>query len=324
MNRREFIKVIAGSVVAAEPLGAFAQTPPKQLRIGVVAGISRGLWDPIELGLRELGYVDGQNFTIEFINLEGQIGRYPEAMKELVQRKVDILVAAGPEIALKSALGATDTLPIVMVALDYDPLALGYVTSLAKPASNVTGLFLQQIEQAAKRVQLMKEAFPQLQAATVFWDRISADQWQAARSAGETFGFRLAGIELRDTPYDYDGAWANVPPDHRSALMVSLSPLFFSDRQRIADFALRHRVASMFAVREFVDAGGLLSFGVSFATIGRRTAAYLDRIAKGAKPADLPIEQPTKFDLVVNLKTAKAIGVEIPQSILLRADAVID
>ncbi|MGC1690432.1 MAG: hypothetical protein WA756_10935 [Pseudolabrys sp.] len=111
MNRREFIKVIAGSVVAAEPRGAFAQTPPKQLRIGVVAGISRGLWDPIELGLRELGYVDGQNFTIEFINLEGQIGRYPEAMKELVQRKVDILVAAGPEIALKSALGATDTLP---------------------------------------------------------------------------------------------------------------------------------------------------------------------------------------------------------------------
>ena len=211
-----------------------------------------------------------------------------------------------------------------MVALDYDPLALGYVTSLAKPASNVTGLFLQQIEQAAKRVQLMKEAFPQLQAATVFWDRISADQWQAARSAGETFGFRLAGIELRNTPYDYDGAWANVPPDHRGALMVSLSPLFFSDRQRIADFALRHRVASMVAVREFVDAGGLLSFGVSFATIGRRTAAYLDRIAKGAKPADLPIEQPTKFDLVVNLKTAKAIGVEIPQSILLRADEVID
>ena len=324
MNRREFIKVIAGSVVAAEPLGAFAQTPPKQLRIGIVAGISRGLSDPIELGLRELGYVNGQNFTIEFINLEGQIGRYPEAMKELVQRKVDILVAAGPEIALKSALGATDTLPIVMIALDYDPLALGYVTSLAKPASNVTGLFLQQIEQAAKRVQLMKEAFPQLQAATVFWDRISADQWQAARSAGETFSFRLAGIELRDTPYDYDGAWANVPPDHRSALMVSLSPLFFSDRQRIADFALRHRVSSMFAVREFVDAGGLLSFGVSFATIGRRTAAYLHRIAKGAKPADLPIEQPTKFDLVVNLKTAKAIGVEIPQSILLRADEVID
>jgi len=215
-------------------------------------------------------------------------------------------------------------LPIVMIALDYDPLALGYVTSLAKPANNVTGLFLQQIEQVAKRVELMKEAFPQLQAATVFWDRISADQWQAARSAGETFGFRLAGIELRDTPYDYDGAWANVPPDHRSALMASLSPLFFSDRQRIADFALRHRVSSMFALREFVDAGGLLSFGVSFATIGRRTAAYLDRIAKGAKPADLPIEQPTKFDLVINLKTAKAIGVAIPQSILLRADEVID
>ena len=289
-----------------------------------MAGISRGLWDPIELGLRELGYVDGQNFTIEFINLEGQIGRYPEAMKELVQRKVDILVAAGPEIALKSALSATDTLPIVMVALDYDPLALGYVASLAKPGGNVTGLFLQQIEQAAKRVQLMKEAFPQLQAATAFWDHISVDQWQAARSAGETFGFRLAGVELRKPPYDYDAAWAQAPSDHHNALIVSLSPLFFSDRQRIASFALRHRVASMFAIREFVDAGGLLSFGVSFATIGRRTAVYVDRIAKGAKPAELPIEQPTKFDLVVNLKTAKTIGVEIPQSILLRADEVID
>jgi putative ABC transport system substrate-binding protein len=245
-------------------------------------------------------------------------------MKELVQRKVDILVAAGPEIALKSALSATDTLPIVMVALDYDPLALGYVASLAKPGGNVTGLFLQQIEQAAKRVQLMKEAFPQLQAATAFWDHISVDQWQAARSAGETFGFRLAGVELRNPPYDYDAAWAQAPSDHHNALIVSLSPLFFSDRQRIASFALRHRVASMFAIREFVDAGGLLSFGVSFATIGRRTAVYVDRIAKGAKPAELPIEQPTKFDLVVNLKTAKTIGVEIPQSILLRADEVID
>jgi putative ABC transport system substrate-binding protein len=230
----------------------------------------------------------------------------------------------GPEGALKAAMFAAGTLPIVMIAIDYYPLALGYVASLARPTGNVTGLFLQQTEQAAKRVQLTKEALPQLQAATVFWDRLSADQWQAMRTAAETLEVRLAGVELRDQPYDYEAALAQVLLVHHDALIMTMSAFFLRDRQRIVDVALRHRIPAMYPLREFAEADGLLSFGVSFATMGRRAAYYVDRIARGAKPSDLPIEQPTQFELVLNLKTAKAIGVEIPTSILLRADEVIE
>jgi putative ABC transport system substrate-binding protein len=324
-KRREFIKLVGGAA-AGWPLAARAQQPI--LRVGTVSVlISRsapGLWLQIEKGLRELGYVDGQNLAIEFINMEGHNESYPEAMRELVRRKVDIIIAYGPEAALTAAMFAAGTLPIVMIAIDYDPLALGYVASLARPTGNVTGLFLQQTEQSAKRVQLIKQALPQLQAATVLWDRFSADQWHAIRNAGETLGLRFAGVELRDQPYNYEEAMPQASPDHRDALIVTASPIFFPDRQRIAETALRHRIPSMYALREWVDAGGLVSFGVSFAAIGRRAAYYVDRIARGAKPVDLPIEQPTKFELVINLKTAKALGLNLSDNFLTLADEIIE
>ncbi len=208
MRRRDFISLLGG-VAAAGPLAARAQQLPKMLRVGSV-GVSNprsgGLWAPIEQGLRELGYVERQNLAVEYINLNGRIDGAGEAMRELVRRKVDVIVSLGNELNLKSALAATRTLPIVMVALDFDPFALGYVTNLARPSGNVTGLFLQQIELSAKRVQLTRDAFPEVRGATVFWDRQSSDQWQAARGAAVTLGLSLAGIDLIPVPYQIDFA----------------------------------------------------------------------------------------------------------------------
>ena len=224
-----------------------------------------------------------------------------------------------------SAIAATDTLPIVMIAVDYDPFARGYVQNLARPGGRVTGVFFQQIELAMKRLQLMKEALPGVAAATVFWDDGSADQWRATQSAAETMGLELTGVELGNPPSDYENALvAQAPTDHHRILMVLSSPVFFPDRERLAQLALRHRIASMFVFRGYVDAGGLLSYGPSIDALYQRAAEYVDRIAKGTNPADLPVEQPTKFELIVNLKTAKAIGIELPISILLRADEVIE
>jgi len=198
------------------------------------------------------------------------------------------------------------------------------VKSLAKPGGNVTGVFLQQVELAGKRLQVLKDGFSDMLTATVFWDRISADQWQAALGAGAGLGLRLAGVELREQPYNYERALSQVPLGFRKNIVVMSSPFFFSDRRRLADFALRNRIASMFAFREWVDAGGLLSYGPSITGMYQRAAEYVDRIAKGAKPADLPIEQPTKFELVINLKTAKVLGITIPPALVARADEVIE
>jgi putative ABC transport system substrate-binding protein len=325
MRRRDFVTLITGTA-AAWPVAALSQTPLTLLRVGNVAANPRTAPQYVALDqrLRELGYVEGQNLAVEFIDLNGRVERFGEAMKELVRRKVNVILAFGPEIALKAAIAATDTLPIVMVAIDYDPLALGYVASLARPGGRITGVFLQQVELAVKRVQLVKDAFPDMRAATVFWDRISEDQWQAMKSVAQNLDLQLEGIELGQPPYDYDRAIAQASTETRDVLLIGMSPIFFYDRARLAEFAIRHRITSMSGMREFVVAGGALSYGPSFTSIARRVADYVDRIAKGAKPADLPVEQPTKFELVVNLKTARAIGVTIPLSILLRADEVIE
>jgi putative tryptophan/tyrosine transport system substrate-binding protein len=324
MRRRQFIAVLGGA--AAWSVRARAQTPVRSLRVGATSFNPRTapFWIAFEQQLRGLGYREGQNLTLDFVEISDISDRVAEAMQELVQRKADILAAGGPEIVLKSAVRATDVLPIVMVAIDYDPIALGYVDSIARPKGNITGVYFQQIELALKRVELMREAFPDVGRATVFWDRLSSDQWHAVEAEQERFGIRLAGIELRDPPYDYEAAIERAPHDFRNALLVMTSPIFFRERQRLASFSLAQRLPAMFAFREWVEAGGLLSYGPSISGLYRRAAEYVDRIARGAKPTDLPIERPTKFDLVVNLKTAKAIGVTVPTPILLRADEVIE
>jgi putative tryptophan/tyrosine transport system substrate-binding protein len=273
--------------------------------------------------MTELGYQEGKTFTFDLVPLANE-DEYETGYRMLAAREPDIVLATGAEIGLKSALAVTRTLPIVMIAIDFDPSARGYVTSLARPAGNVTGIFFQQIELAAKRIQLVKEAFPDMAGATMFWDRPSAEQWQAAQNAAATLGLRLSGVELRAPSYDYEGAIREAPPDHRGIVIVATSVFFFRDRERIADFAFQHRIASMFVSRGWVEAGGLLSYGPSITAQFVRVAEFVDRIAPGAKPADLPIEQPTKFELVLNLKTAKAIGLDVPPSLLVRADEVIE
>jgi ABC transporter substrate binding protein len=206
----------------------------------------------------------------------------------------------------------------------YTDLPILPIVHLARPTRNVTSLFLQQIELAKKRVQILKDGLPDAQTATMFWDSPSEDQWKATNEVAGAFGLQLAGIELREQPYDYEAALAQAPPDHRSVLIMPTSPVFYHDRERLAELALRHRIASIFVLREWVDAGGLLSYGASFPAMFRRAAEYVDRIAKGAKAGDLPVEQPTKFELVLNLKTARAIGITISPAILVRADEVIE
>jgi putative tryptophan/tyrosine transport system substrate-binding protein len=323
MKRREFITLLGGAA-ATWPLTARAQQP-KMLRVGLVSVQPRSAQNnaALERRLAELGYQDGRNLIFDFVQV-ASFDQWEAAIRDIGARKADIIVASGPEISLKTALAITGVTPIVMIAIDYDPFARGYVTSLARPSGNVTGLFLQQIELTVKRVQLLKDGFPDMKAATVFWDRLSSDQWDAARDAGAKLGLRLAGVELRDPPYDFDRALAEAPADHRKNLLVMTSPFFFRDRARLADLALRNRAASMFSFREWVDEGGLLSYGPSFTGMYRRAAEYVNRIARGAKTTDLPIEQPTKFELIVNRKTARAIGIEVPTALLLLADEVIE
>jgi putative tryptophan/tyrosine transport system substrate-binding protein len=324
MKRRAFITLVGG-VAAAWPLAARAQQPAKILRVGTVAGTPRSSpqWVAFERRMGELGYQEGKNLSFDFLQA-ANADEYEILYQKLAARVLDVILAIGPEIGLKSALTVTRTLPIVMIAIDYDPLARGYVTSLARPSGNVTGVVFQQIELAAKRIQLIKDGFPDRPAATMLWDNVSADQWEAARSTAARLGLRLYRVELRESPYDYEAALNQAPIDNRGMLIVPTSPSFFRDRARLADVALRHRILSMFVFREWVDAGGLLCYGPSITVLFRRVAEFVDRIARGAQPADLPIEQPTKFEMVVNLKTAKAIGIELPTAILLRADEVIE
>jgi ABC-type uncharacterized transport system substrate-binding protein len=322
-SRREFITLLGGA--AAWPLAARAQQPTKILKVGTVAGTPRSSpqWVAFERRMVELGYQEGRNFSFDFLQ-PASADEYEALYLKLASREPDVILAIGPEIGLKSALAVTRTVPIVMIAIDYDPLARGYITSLARPSGNITGVVFQQIELAAKRIQLIKDGFPDRLAATMFWDKLSADQWEAARSTAAKLGLQLSGIELREPLYDYEAALNQAPPDYRGMLIVPTSPFFFRDRARLADLALRHRIPSMFVFREWVDAGGLLCYGPSITALFGRVAEFVDRMARGAKPADLPIEQPTRFEMVVNLKTAKAIGIELSTAILLRADEVIE
>jgi putative tryptophan/tyrosine transport system substrate-binding protein len=324
MRRRDAF-LFFGAAAAGWPCVALGQTTPRMVRVGMASQNPRSapFTRAFEKRLRELGYVEGQNLTIEFIDTLGQVDRIAEAMEALVRRNVDILLAGGPEASLKAALAATTTLPIVMIAIDYDPFALGYVKSLARPGGQVTGIYFQQTELAGKRLELMKEALPQLKTATVFWDRFSADQWKATQAATPR-GLDLIGIDLGDQPYSYESAIAQAPPNYRACLFVMTSPVVFRDRERLATFALGRRIATMFVLREHVVAGGLISYGAAISSLYSRAAEFVDRIARGATPADLPIEQPTKFELVVNLSTAKALGLSIPPTLLARADEVIE
>jgi putative ABC transport system substrate-binding protein len=329
MERRTFMAMLTGGLVAA-PLAAEAQQAAKVARIGYlannVAANPHGL-EAFRQGLRDLGYVEGRNVVIEYRDAEGKPERLPALAAELVALKVDVILVGGTPTAL-AAKQATRTLPIVFTAAT-DPVTDGLVTSLARPGGNVTGLSTSAaLEIVGKRLELLKQAIPGVTRVAVLWqpggqgERTIKDWLKAAEVAARALGVRLQVVEVRG-PEDFDRAFSDMTTARAGALTVLGTVMFFNERRRLVDLAAKNRLPAVYPSREYVDAGGLMAYGSNFADLFRRAAAYVDKILKGAKPGDLPVEQPTKFELVINLKAAKALGLTIPQSLLLRADEVI-
>ncbi|MBY0611439.1 MAG: ABC transporter substrate-binding protein [Beijerinckiaceae bacterium] len=321
ISRRATITGLAASL----SLGPQCIAQQKKLRLGSASILPRTTSFIVAFikRLAELGYREGDNFTFDFVQVRS-IAEMPAAYRAMGERGANMFLAGGNEFSLRAARSALPNAPVVIVAIDYDPMALGQVASLAKPGGLVTGLFLQQLDLTEKRIDLFRSAFPAVKSMTALWDNISADQWAATKKALNGTGIRLVGVEMREIPYDYEAALSRETPAPGDALIVPASPLFLADRERIAALAVRHRMLSVFAFREYVAAGGLLSYGPDFAPLYGRAADYVDRIARGATPAELPMEQPTRFNLVINLGTAKKIGLEVPASLLARADEVIE
>lgn len=321
LSRRDLVTLLGGAA-AFQSFAAWAADKP--FRVGIASLVnprSGPQFAAFEQRLRELDTAAAQDLTIDFMLLDGHEDRFPAAMEELVSRGADLLLASGQEIALKAARATTQTIPIVMVAIDYDPVALGYVQSLARPGGNITGIYLSTIDLAAKRVQLLKEAVPGMTRLIVFWDAVGRDSFKATVPAAQALGIELQSIELRNPPYDYEAALAAAAPGPGDALLCTLSPFFFHDRQQLDEFAIRHRLPSLCGG---VDSGGLIAYAPSLNGMYRSAAEYVDKIRKGGKPAELPIELPTRFKLVVNLKMAKALGITVPTSILAAADEVVE
>jgi putative tryptophan/tyrosine transport system substrate-binding protein len=324
MNRRAFIVTAAGLLTA--PLAGEGQPPPRVFRIAAVsAGAPRSSphWVTFGQRLTELGYVEGRNLSIEFRSAEGRPERFPTLMSEVVRLGVDVILPVGPEASLRAAQAATTAIPIVVVAIDYDPIARGYVGGLARPGGNTTGLFLRQPELTAKRLQLLQEVVPKVRRVLAFWDAFSTDQLKEAEAAAQAAGLQLQPFEFRDPPYSFEAPMRAATRQQAGALLGLASPIFFRQRAELAEVAIKNRLPAIAPFRESAEAGVLLAYGASLPNMLGRAAEYIDRIFKGAKPADLPMEQPTKFELVVNLQTAKALGLTIPPSVLARADEII-
>jgi putative ABC transport system substrate-binding protein len=310
--------------VAALPIAVRAQQATKTLRVGTANAQPRTApqWTAFVRRMAELGYREGENFIYDHLQIPNA-DAWEAGYRTIVAQKPDIVLGAGPEQSLHAALAAADGLPVVMIAVDYDPVSKGYVRSLSRPSGNVTGVYFQNVELVGKRLEIVKEAFPHVKTMTVFWDKLSADHWAALQAVAPWSGIELTGVEFRERPYDYDRAFTDAAA-RGNFFYAGGSPFFFLDRTRLAELAIEHRMASIGELREHVMAGSLMSYGPSLTAMFALAANYVDRIAKGAKPADLPVEQPTKFELLVNLKTAKALGLEFPASLMARADEVIE
>jgi putative tryptophan/tyrosine transport system substrate-binding protein len=321
MRRRQFLGAIGGAL--ALPTAARAQRATT-LRVGTanVQPRTAPQWVAFVERMAELGYKEGDNFIYDHIQIPGP-DAWEASYRTIVAQKPDIVLGSGPERSLNAALAAADGLPVVMIAVDYDPLAKGYVRSLSRPSGNVTGVYFQNVELVGKRLEIVKEAFPHVTTMTVFWDKASADHWTALQAVAPRSGIKLTGVEFHERPYDYDRAFAEAAP-RGNFFYAGGSPFFFLDRTRLSELAIKHHMASIGELREHVAAGSLMSYGPSLTAMFALAANYVDRIAKGAKPADLPVEQPTKFELLINLKTAKALSLEFPASLIARADEVIE
>jgi putative tryptophan/tyrosine transport system substrate-binding protein len=336
MRRREFIGLAGSAAVACSPFPAHAQQPANKVhRVGLIGltppVASMAGSDPVNPsfrafvhGLRDLGHVEGRNLILELRSAEGRYDRFDAIIAELLARKVDVIVTVGNTMAL-AAKRATSTVPIVMMTSS-NPVEAGIVASLARPGGNVTGFTLDagpEIE--AKRLQMLKEAVPEATRVTFlgekyFWEILEG---KSARAAAVTLGIKLIQVEHESTGYPPD-VFARILRDRPHALFFARNSPSHTHRQLIADFSLEHRLPGMYAWRENVEAGGLMSYGTNLPDLFRRVAGHVDKILKGTKPADIPVEQPIKFELVINGRTAKALGITIPPTLLTLADEVIE
>ena len=323
MRRRDFIILVSGGV-AAWPLGAPAQESGKIWRMGFIAQGYEPFYDALFEGLRGLGYAEGRNLTVERRYAEGHADRFPEFASEMVRLKVDIIIVTTTPAAL-AVKNASTTIPVVFPNA-ISPVESGVVASLAHPGGNVTGGAAQTAALSIKRLAILKEVVPGLSRGAVLWNAANpalAYPWRESQSAADALGVRLQSIEMRD-PKDIETAFAKIAQERPDALIVLQDALTLQHRKEIIDFAIQKRLPGMFVAKEWVVAGGLMSYGESLPDMYHRGAYFVDKILKGAKPADLPVEQVTRFELVLNLKTAGAMGLTIPATILATAEEVIE
>ena len=328
MDRRTFVCTLTGSLLAA-PLAAAAQQAGRVYRIGVLMnkasdGAESRHWQTFRLGLRERGWIEGENILIEFREAEGNSARLPELAADLVRRKVDLIVTRG-SLFTGAVKAATSSIPIVFIA-HADPVGTGHVASLARPGGNITGMAILQTELGAKGLELLRSVVPAVTRIAILWHPgtpSAAPGLKALEEPARRLQLELQPVGARSAA-ELEGAFAAMARARAQGVLVLATPIFFGERQRLGELAIAHRLPTMFQVREYAEAGGLMSYGADFADLYRRGASHVDKILRGAKPADLPVEQATKFDLVINLKTAKALGLTIPPSLLQRADQVIE
>jgi putative ABC transport system substrate-binding protein len=323
INRRTFLAG-TGTVLIAAPLAAEAQQLGKVYRVGMMFGssipTSAHLVEAFRQGMRELGWVEGKNIEYEVRAAEGKFDRFPAIVAELLRRRVDIIVAP-TTLATRAAKSATSTVPIIMVVAS-DPLGQGLVGNLARPSENITGLSLMATEILPKQLEILKEAVPQAARVSVLRNGPSLGSVKELEGAAKQLRVELQVLTARSVE-EIDGAFPAMVRGRCDAVLVVSDPLFYLHRTRLAELAVKARLPGIYPEQEYVEAGGLMAYGASFRYNFRRAAVYVDKILKGAKPADLPVEQPSKFELVINLKTAKALGLTIPPSLLGRADEVI-
>jgi putative ABC transport system substrate-binding protein len=329
MDRRAFIGTLAGGLLSA-PLAAEGQQAGKIPRIAFIASPSPGTSPPIEAflqGLRDLGYFEGKNIIVEWRWGRGTLERFPEFAADVVRLKVDVIVAANPAAGY-AAQAATRTIPIVIAGMS-DPVGDGFVASLARPGGNITGLAVQRRDVQGKRLQLLKEALPTFSPMALLVDRSESEAQsdlsvREAESAAQVIGVRLHPLVEARSPGDLNAVFSTITKEGARAVFVVGGGMLYANRVQLAEHALKARLPMMCHFRENVAAGCLMSYGASLTNLFRHAATFVDKILKGANPSDLPVEQPTKFELVINLKTARALGLSIPPSLLLRANQVIE
>jgi putative ABC transport system substrate-binding protein len=322
-NRREFIRLF-GSAAAAWPLAARGQQQPKMLRVGFVGIQPREapLYTTFLKRMAELGYQEGRNFAFDYIQTP-DIEGYEKNYRELAARKVDVFLAVGNERALRAALSAADGKPIAFLAIDFDPLAKGYVANLSRPGGNVTGIFVRQLELAAKRVEIAREAFPRATVIGIAFDTVSREQRDASAEAARKLGLEPRMIEVKGQQ-DYGAAFNAMDDARGQPSILPAGPMFFRDREAIAQALLERRIPSIAAFRENTEAGALISYGFDLMGLFYDIASYVHRIAGGAKPSDMPIEQSPRFYMAVNLKTAALLGASLSDGFIARANEVIE